>query len=524
VKVAVGVPGLRVEGGFQNRLSRQAGINSTVTNLILGDGEWIRRPEWLEGEVEFEEGKEKIDYVFLGKNWYDVSSLGVLGSVPPRQSRGKQAPEAPLISGTDPKKSWVRVGYFPVELGKTIEVRAAKKGREKQGEVWTKLVQSAKLKVQNKFSESVLPRQGRGGTDSEGMIEVWYPVWEGNDLAKRGNQKEARNCDVLGRGEVETKVIKGPTRLSSALGGLQTAKGSDPSGVGVDYKAEGYGVNCDYIPYDRYGGFENYFLIVKGENKTGRSLKIYLHSLEKDQRVILEELLPEGKFEKVYPIEVKRGGGMVLNLETRSFGRVASENVVKQVLLVPAEWGWVRKLKTQSSNPISRQGGRGPLRELKAITQNSKLEIGKVRKLGTGMYVISFTVPNLAFGERDPARKRFGIHRPPFTVKKLPILTLSQGYERGWEAFVVHRSPFTVHRLEQVRVDGWKNGFVLSDQPQSLAAGPLRGRPAPKPSGGAPSGATSDQLVVIFYWPQLLEWLGLVGLVGVLIWLWRGCV
>ncbi len=517
VKVAVGVPGLRVEGGFQNRLSRQAGINSTVTNLILGGGEWIRRPEWWEGEVEFKESKGKIDYVFLGKKWYDVRQ--VQNAKLKTQNHNLKL----KVGKSQDSSEWVRVGYFPVRIGDdfreqapfgelspdlsgmVVEVRAARKSREKQGEVWTKLVQSANLKVQNKFSGSVPPRQGRGGTDLEGMIELWYPVWEGNDLGRRGNQREAKNCDVLGRGRVETiDFSKSQNRLPRQAGINSTATNIILDSV--VYKAEGYGVNCDYIPYERYGGFEDYFLIVKGENKTGRSLKIYLHSLEKDQRTILEELLPEGKFEKVYPIEVKNGGGMVLNLETRSFRRVASENVVKQVLLVPAKWGWVRKLKTQNS-------------KLKTTTQNLKLEIEKVRKLGTGMYVVSLRESN---------------HRPATSDKKdkRPVLTLSQGYERGWGAIEIMMSQNRlrnthppkadevtnlilgwlprVAKLEHVRVDGWKNGWVVPLERDSNQSSVISDQ--------------SDFRIIIFYWPQLLEWMGLVGLLGVFVWLWRAHV
>ena len=453
VKVAVGRPGVRVVigDGFQNRLRNTSSAEAEeVTNLILAGGGWVKEPEWWEGEAEFEEGKDRIDYVFLGKEWYGVGEVSDDG--------------------------WERVGYFPVELNKAVEVRAARKSKEEKGEVWTKLVQNTKLKVQNnrsvleEFLRPVLSRQERGKQSSgmiflgemdpeemrgERQIEVWYPVWEGNDLERRGNRDVAKNCDLLKRG----RVVSDQRLVNNEV---------------VIYRAEGYGVNCDYIPYERYGGFENYFLIVKGENKVGRSLKIYLHSLEKDQRVMLEELLPKGEFEKLYPIEMRKGGGMVLNLETRSFGRVASENVVKQVLLVPVKWGWIRNLKTQ--NP-----------KLETTTQNSKLEIEKVRKLGTGLYLVSLRESN-----QQPA------------TSNQRLLTLSQGYERGWEAIEIQNdsSKLNIRRLEQVRVNGWKNGFVLSNQQPE----------------------TNSKLVVIFYWPQLLEWVGLMGLVGVLIWLWRAHV
>ncbi len=429
---------------------------------------WIKKPEWWVGEVEFDENKKRADYVFLGKKWYGVGGIRDFEDSQNRL-RNTHSDSSEWVTNLilDDEGGWERVGYFPVKLGDKIEVRAAKRSEVEGKEVWTKLLGKEEMKMvpisfssaQDKMIELPVKQYRDGKSGLGGVIEMWYPVWEGNDLKRHGH-KEGYNCDVLGRGRVETEVIKGPTRLSPAVGGMQTAEGSDPFGSNVDYKAEGYGVNCDYIPYDRYGGFGDYFLIIKGENKEGRSLKVYLHSLEKDQRVILEELLPEGKFEKVFPIEVNNGGGMVLNLETRSFGRVASENVVKEVLLVPAKWGWLRRLKIQNS-------------EFEARTQNSELEIEKVRKMGTGLYVVSLQ------------GKRGG----------WPILTLSQGYERGWIAIEIGKEG--IRKLEHVRVNGWKNGFVLGNQKSVI----------------------SDQLVVVFYWPQLLEWLGFIGLGGSVIWL-----
>jgi len=57
--------------------------------------------------------------------------------------------------------------------------------------------------------------------------------------------------------------------------------------------------------------------------------------------------------------------------EVRGFlRRVKRENPKSELWVMGC---WVNKLKAQNSNPISRQGGRGPLRELKTIVQKSKL-------------------------------------------------------------------------------------------------------------------------------------------------------
>jgi hypothetical protein len=64
------------------------------------------------------------------------------------------------------------------------------------------------------------------------------------------------------------------------------------------------------------------------------------------------------------------------------------------------------------------------------------------------------------------------------------LLKLSQGYDEGWIA----------PPIKHVKVDGWANGWMINGQ-----VGSEKGE------------------VTIFYWPQLLEYLGF-GLLGVTVW------
>ena len=82
----------------------------------------------------------------------------------------------------------------------------------------------------------------------------------------------------------------------------------------------------------------------------------------------------------------------------------------------------------------------------------SPLQIVNVKKIGTWLYIVE--------------------------TKNDGLLRLSQGYDAGWI------SPW----LEHVKVDGWANGWMV------------------------PGSVT----IVIFYWPQLLEYLGF-GMLGVTI-------
>lgn len=215
------------------------------------------------------------------------------------------------------------------------------------------------------------------------------------------------------------------------------------SGSGILYRAEGGGASCDYLPYLNLKYDQAFVLRVAGENKEGRSLKIYLFNLY-SQIPDVEEILPSGKFDKTYFVYPKNieGAGYVLNLETRSFGRIPSENLLTKVEFYPVENNRLQPFE-------------------KGQTIQSSLKILDVKKYGTWAYKV------WTDGEG--------------------ILVLGQGYDKGWVAFQTLGSGFKV--LDHVKVNSWANGWMV-EGPQ----------------------------IWIVFWPQLLEWGGmLVGGVTLLI-------
>ncbi len=106
------------------------------------------------------------------------------------------------------------------------------------------------------------------------------------------------------------------------------------------YGAYNGGVSCDYFYYPDLKYDQGYLLHIQGENYKGRSLKIYLQNYVTG-RMDVEELLPGGKFDSYYPIEPKLATsdmGMNLNVETRAFGRIASENLIEKIEFIPVDF------------------------------------------------------------------------------------------------------------------------------------------------------------------------------------------
>lgn len=110
--------------------------------------------------------------------------------------------------------------------------------------------------------------------------------------------------------------------------------------TGNFYGAYNGGVSCDYFYYPDLKYDQGYLLHIQGENITGRSLKIYLQNYV-TSRMDVEELLPTGKFDsyfQVLPKKITSDMGMNLNVETRAFGRIASENLITKIEFIPVDF------------------------------------------------------------------------------------------------------------------------------------------------------------------------------------------
>jgi len=174
----------------------------------------------------------------------------------------------------------------------------------------------------------------------------------------------------------------------------------------------------------------------------------------------LEELLPEGKFDEsfvIYPSATLRESeptrqetspqGYSLNLETRSFGRISSENVIEKIEFYNADT--IRQVSDDFTWWVN------------------NLKIGNVKKYGTAIYKVD--------------------------VEGSGLMQLEQGSEEGWIAFgaTSQESILATMRgvtlLDHVKINSWSNGWVVP-----------------------PSIQYPVFSIYIVFWPQFLEWGGLI--------------
>lgn len=189
---------------------------------------------------------------------------------------------------------------------------------------------------------------------------------------------------------------------------------------GVQYTATRLGVNCSSTALPLLDQ-QAYILHLVGENKTGRSIKIYVTD-DVSGESIFEELLPEGKFEESYTLLTPATEDFFyrLNLETRSFGQ-ESVNTVEKIELYPLPLEYLSQIKVTPS-------------QQETVFKN---EVTLSNKWKVGSY-------------------QYGVHVKGIHEQNLVVL--SQSYDPAWVAFNT-QNPFQV--FKHVTYNGWANGWIL---------------------------------------------------------------
>ncbi len=257
---------------------------------------------------------------------------------------------------------------------------------------------------------------------SSDMVEAFKPLLGSpdiiEDLSRGRGFARAVNCDLLKIGTVGKKHTEG----------------------GIEYTADSGGVSCDFLEYPEIAYNESFLLRVKGQNPKGRSLKIYLYNTTTG-RMDLEELLPKGSFDEYYFVPAKKmaGKGYTLNLETRSFGKIASENILTGVEIYKVPKNVDTSISIDTDN----------------ISTGNNLTIKEVKKITPVLYQVK--------------------------AEGAGVLQLSQGYEPGWVALKTDSKE--IQKLTHFQINGWANGWETED----------------------------TSTILIFFWPQVLEFLGILA-------------
>jgi hypothetical protein len=269
---------------------------------------------------------------------------------------------------------------------------------------------ASRLRDQKEFLES----SGTVVREKEFGKITLYKVTTGDTNSFVNSPKTSYDLPFINLGQAGEVIVK--EDFSDSQGYLQAKncnlKGlgsvvKEKHGGGNYYEAENNGVSCDYFYYPTLDSSKAYFMRIKGRNLSGRSLKFYLYSVEK-QAIVAEGLLTGGDFDNSYDVlplsKAGGGGGYTLNVETRSFGKVKSENLVTDIEFYPVDFDYAGGTTEISNN----------------------LVIKNVRKYGTWAYKVD--------------------------IQGYGLMQLGQGYEDGWISYP---------SLSHVNVNSWSNGWVV---------------------------------------------------------------
>ena len=228
--------------------------------------------------------------------------------------------------------------------------------------------------------------------------------------------------------------------------------------------ADNKGIHCQQFTLPTVSNTNDYLLHVVGDNVAGRSSKMYVSNWT-SQRNDLEFVFDERSFDHSFVLlssPYQEGEGYSVNVETRSFGQY-TENKIDQISLHQIPLHWLASIK---HFPASKSD------DISDYIQDNTINIISTKKFGTSHYQV--------------------------VSKEGGLLALSQGFDNGWVAYQMPVDAcqfsniclfipwFRGSNLEHVMVNGWANGFFIEDLEDD----------------------NQENLVVIIFWPQYLQWGG----------------
>ncbi len=223
---------------------------------------------------------------------------------------------------------------------------------------------------------------------------------------------------------------------------------------GYQFKADDSGSLCLGIRFNGSNTRQDQWIALTGSNTEGRPLRFYVEHVGQRQ-VVLEDLTSAGKYQEKYFLPAFTNlaeSSYSLNLNTRSFKEESAVNELSQVSFY--------------SSPLSIDW----LRQIKLQNQQAQdsvltANVNNIDRLGTGIHRL----------------------RLDDSTDQKQWLVFSQSFDPAWIG-VRRNNMFDFKLLPHAKYNGWANAW------------------------DTPAGSQS---VILFYWPQFLEFIGFGSIIGV---------
>ncbi len=233
-------------------------------------------------------------------------------------------------------------------------------------------------------------------------------------------------------------------------------------------------INLGDIKQDKF-----YILAIEHRNLSGIPLRICLYNWYSKTCSLYEQLSKKSFFDKEYFLipPFGKGFGYTLYIQNFSVGEYVSENEIRNIYLIPFDFEFVNRLHFY--------------REGKDIAQSWSEDVLRLIEKKPFLYSVDLST---------------GIDRAG-------VLTLSQSYNPGWGAYWVESTdnelinflnlyfPFVFGKKikEHVVVNNWANGWVVEAEE-----------------------VDKNDKIVLFFWPQYLQFVGFVLVAFTLVFLLSG--
>jgi len=317
-------------------------------------------------------------------------------------------------------------------------------------------------------NDLVFPAQEDIGGTYSGKIIPLTSFQDKKLTVKAGKFKGQSSYDSQDDESVFIQPVKSCNPFNAGLAKKQIVE--KKAGKGIRFTSVGSS-NCLDIDLGNFYQKSGYIVNLHNQNITGKPLFFSIIS-KTSQKPILETYLGNSKLLEtsyfIIPPMEEFGQGYTLHFDNISIGREKVINDLGRIQVYPIPYDFLKNLKITTGMP-----------EENAAKGDLKADLAVKHPNPSWYKVIIGQWANDSMIQLNDA-----------------TIVLSQSYHPGWVAWV--GKPFTGKRLKHVLVNNWENGWQLEN-------------------------CSIDQLnnctIYLFFWPQMLEYLGfafLVGLVGFL--------
>lgn len=349
--------------------------------------------------------------------------------------------------------------------GSNYWIDISAKPPDTEGETWTIEYKSPIIKTYKIVSD----------------VEFDKNLWDAYTRDRLVNVENSNSVKIFAREDAVDFALYGKKSIDNCSVLDQGSVSKELNNKSITYQSKDWGVGCDYVSLFDTSSMNSYIVRFSGNNKLGRDLKFYIYN-KASNRNDIEGLLGSGEYDRSYALmdwDKLSKNNYIVNLESRSFGRKNAVNVLDRstIYQVPLAWleSWI-------------------------FTPDSVKNEGRVFN---NLEIIS--------------SEKFGTHKYVITVSNSGLLELSQGYDDGWIAYRVSNQSSVVSRrlsvlfpwlfgekLEHVKVNAWANGWLIQSSDISDQSSESNDQQL----------TTKGHTIIIVFWPQYLEYLGFVMLVG----------